>query len=337
VELTRAKATIHNVAGWLEGKGKLKDQVIVIGAHYDHLGHGGPGAIGKAAPDAIYHGADDNASGTAGVVLLARRFAALARDRDADRRSLLFVCFSGEERGLLGSQHMLAHIGELGIKHEQMVAMFNFDMIGRMKEDKVIVVGTGSGDLFEKLMKDAAAVTDVKAVSGGAVGGSDHQSFHARKIPAVHFYTGVHPDYHKPSDTADKVNHEGGVKTVELAARMILPLWASDSKVAWQTVRMAHPAAGGPTGSGAYLGVIPRYADLDANDGAAIDGASPGSPAEAAGLKSDDVIVGWNDKSVKNLQELTDRLRESKPGQEIALKVKRGGMDVVIKVKLGTR
>ena len=354
VELERKRVPVENVGAILPGTGELANEYIVIGAHFDHLGHGGMGAIGKSKPGDIYHGADDNASGTAGVVLIAQRFVELAKaDTDAPapaaapapatqpkpRRSILFVLFNGEERGLLGSAHMMRSLADLNIKQEQIVAMLNLDMIGRMKDDKVVGVGVGSGDKFEPWVKEAETIAGIKITTSGGdgIGGSDHQSFHARGVPAIHFFTGVHPDYHKPSDTSEKINVEGGVKVCEATIAIARKMWHSADKIAFQKVRMAHPAAGGPRGGGAYLGIVPNYASLDADTGCAIDGTSPGSPAEAAGMKTDDVIVGWDDKPVKNLKDLTALIAASKPGQEVKVKVKRADNEVELKVKLGTR
>ena len=340
VDMERIKADIHNVAGIIPGKGELKDQYIVVGGHYDHLGHGGMGALGPSGNDKIYNGADDNASGTAGVVMIARNFARLAavKEQPKDRRSMLFVCFSGEERGLLGSAHMLREMEELGIKHEQIVAMINLDMIGRMQENRLFAMGVGSGDKLEGILKEAVQGMDLDLdMKGSAAGGSDHQSFHAKKIPAIHFFTGVHRDYHKPSDTAEKVNNEGGAKTVELCTRIGALLWTSKEPIEYVQVRMAHPAAGGPRGSGAYLGIVPNYASAEATDGCVIDGTSDGSPAAAAGLKAEDIITAWDKKPIKNLYDLTDALRESKAGQEITLTIKRDGKEMKLKVTLGTR
>ncbi|MEX2214717.1 MAG: M28 family peptidase [Phycisphaeraceae bacterium] len=340
VDMERIKADIHNVAGIIPGLGELKDQYIVVGGHYDHLGHGGMGALGPSGDDKIYFGADDNASGTAGVVMIARHFATLAaaKEQPKDRRAMLFVCFSGEERGLLGSAHMLRQMDELGIKHEQIVAMINLDMVGRMQENKLFAMGVGSGDKLEGVLKEAVKNMNLKLdMSANAAGGSDHQSFHAKNIPAIHFFTGVHRDYHKPSDTADKVNFEGGVKTVDLCTRIGAALWTSKEPIKYVQVRMAHAGAGGPRGSGAFLGIVPNYASIDAEDGCAIDGTSDGSPAAAAGLKADDVITAWDKTPVKNLRDLTAVLGASKPGQEIKLKIKRDGKEMELKVTLGTR
>lgn len=355
VELEKRKAKVHNVAGYLPGWGKLKDEIIVIGAHYDHLGLGGAASLARGddrGKELIHHGADDNASGTAAVLMLTRWFhewenspSLPARNEDdLGRRTLLFVCFSAEERGLLGSAHMVKHPnettidGESGIELSQISAMLNMDMVGRMKDKTLLCVGTGSGDRFDELIKKSAEGLDLKAnVQGRSAGGSDHMSFQAKKIPAVHFYTGVHKDYHKPSDTAEKVNVEGAVQTCFLLAGIVQNYWQDATPIKFNTVRMAHPAAGGPRGSGAYLGVLPNYASLEAEDGCAIDGVSDGSPAAQAGLKADDVIVGWNKRTIKNLYDLTAAIRESKAGDEVNVKVKRDGKEIEIKVKLGTR
>lgn len=341
VKMERVKATVHNVAGVLPGAGKLKDEYIVIGGHYDHLGFGDIGSLARGGLRQTHHGADDNASGTAGVVISAATLAeaAKAQGAPADRRSILFVLFTGEERGLLGSAHMLRKPEELGIKLEQMVVMLNLDMTGRMEGNKLIASGSGSGDQFEALMSEISKPLNLNVVSsaGMGIGGSDHQSFHAKSIPAVHFFTGIHPDYHKPTDTADKINHEGGTKVAHLVSGMTLKMWDKTERMKFQTVRMAHPAAGGPRGGGAYLGIVPNYASMEATDGCLIDGTSNGSPAEKAGLKPDDKITSWNGKPVKNLHDLTALLAQSKAGDDIKVGLKRAGKDTEIQVKLGTR
>ncbi len=341
VKMERVKATVHNVAGVLPGAGRLKDEYIVIGGHYDHLGFGDIGSLARGGLRQTHHGADDNASGTAGVVISAANLAqaAKAQGAPADRRSILFVLFTGEERGLLGSAHLLRKPDELGVKLEQMVVMLNLDMTGRMEGNKLIASGSGSGDQFEALIKEVSTPLNLNVVSsaGMGIGGSDHQSFHARSIPAVHFFTGIHPDYHKPTDTADKINFEGGTKTAHLVSGMTLKLWDRTERMKFQAVRMAHPAAGGPRGGGAYLGIVPNYASMEATDGCLIDGTSNGSPAEKAGLKPDDKITAWNGKPVKNLHDLTALLAQSKAGDEISVGLKREGKDAEIKVKLGTR
>lgn len=341
VNMERVKATVHNIAGVLPGAGKLKDEYIVIGGHYDHLGFGDMGSLARDGLRQIHHGADDNASGTAGVIISAVALAQAAKASDApqDRRTILFALFTGEERGLLGSAYMLRKPEEMGIKLEQIDFMLNMDMTGRMNGNKLIASGSGSGEQFEAIMAQAAKPLNlhVASSSGMGIGGSDHQSFHAKSIPAVHFFTGIHPDYHKPSDTADKINVEGGVKSAHLVTSIVMSQWGASERIKFQAVRMAHPAAGGPRGGGAYLGIVPNYASMDATDGCLIDGTSNGSPAAAAGLKPDDKITSWNGKAVKNLQDLTNMLRDSKAGDEITVGLQRSGKPVEIKIKLGTR
>jgi C-terminal processing protease CtpA/Prc len=227
---------------------------------------------------------------------------------------------------------------EKGIKLTEFTAMLNMDMVGRMRENKLMAVGTATGDKFKAMIESAAKGMELKVnVEARAAGGSDQMSFHMKKIPAIHFFTGAHKDYHKPTDTAEKINFEGAVKTTNLLAVMVLNYWQKDVKINYIKARMAHPAKGGPRGFGAYLGVIPNYASLDADDGCAIDGVSDNSPAEDAGLKGDDVIIAWGKTKIKNLRDLTDALRSSKPGQKVKLTVKRKGKEINLTAKIGTR
>ena len=376
VEIERPKATIANVAGVLPGAGELADQVIVIGAHYDHLGYGQIGSM--AGVDEIHPGADDNASGTAGLVLLAQRFAqrvpGLRSDPKGDsttpppsdpasssdpapsasvsasssgststtssastsaslplppasRRTLLFVAFSGEERGLLGSAHMVKHLDDVGLEPSDIVAMLNMDMIGRMKQQTLFVLGTGTGDRWEALIEAAneRVGLDVQTQTK-PFGGSDHVSFQHQGVPSLHFFTGVHEDYHRPSDTAEKVNHRGAVRVLNLIEALIEQLWVAPDPVQFVSDSLSDDKSGGAfhgEGGGAYLGVMPDYMSMHGRDGCVVSSVLPGSPAQAGGLRGDDVIVRWDDQPVANVYDLSRMLHRSKPGDEITLEVYR--------------
>ena len=327
IEIERRRVSVANVAGFLPGAGSLADEVVVIGAHYDHLGFGEIGSL--AGVEAIHPGADDNASGTAGLVLLAKRYRDRATTASTGRdgyRTLLFIAFSGEERGLLGSTHLVKQIQDLGLGIDQVVAMVNMDMIGRMSDEKLYVLGTGTGDRWAELVEAANERVGL-AVKNQAepFGGSDHVAFHHRRIPALHFFTGAHEDYHRPSDTADKVNRQGAVRVVNLIDAVLEPLWTGRDRVNFQSdslsgsdvVDTAHASGGG----GAYLGVMPDYVSLDGQDGCALASVIPGSPAQKAGLLTDDVIVTWDGQPVRGVHGLSRMLRDSRPGQQVTLKV----------------
>ncbi len=340
VELEHPKAMVHNVAGVLRGRGALADEVVVVGAHYDHLGYGEIGSLAKGQDKGRIHpGADDNASGVAAVVLLAERFISLQRPADAGgpRRTLLFIAFSGEERGLLGSSYTLNNLDQLGVEQEQIVAMVNFDMIGRMRGRKLYAMGLGTGDGFEQLLDRANEPLGLNLRNDAqSFGGSDHASFQFREVPAVHLFTGSHSDYHRPSDTVDKVNAEGGVLAVALAERVIEMLDTQPERMAF----VAPPGGashGAVHGSGAYLGVMPDYSSLDGDEGCMLAGTVPNGPAKAAGLQSGDTILTWNGKPVRNVRGLMTRLGEDKPGDEVVLQVRRDGKLIKLTVTLGRR
>jgi len=225
-EVNRRAATIHNVAAVLPGFGALKDETVVLGAHYDHLGYG---EIGSAARrHAIHPGADDNASGTAAVMMLARRAVDPARrSRVRDRRTLVFACFSGEELGAHGSLHFVDHPRELAFDPHRTVAMVNFDMVGRMAGRRLTVMGAGTGDRWPAMIERAN--TDLQldlAVSRAMSRRTDHVPFHQRGIATLHLFTGLHEDYHRPSDTADRINAAGGAAVVDFAEALMRQLVA---------------------------------------------------------------------------------------------------------------
>jgi Peptidase family M28/PDZ domain/PA domain len=342
VELERPKTTIHNVIGVLPGSGALKNQVIIIGAHYDHLGYGEVGTF--VTGHVIHPGADDNASGTAGVLMLAEYFTKQVHNQDdaavpTPRRTLYFTSFSGEERGLLGSRYLVRHLDELGIKQEQIVAMINMDMIGRLKDDALLVMGVGTGKGLEEKVKAAAEGSGLKLkLSGGASGASDHASFYLIKVPAVHFFTGTHADYHRPSDTADKINAKGAVRVLNVVANLAESLWQDPNRIAFVAEEaQAHGGTAAFASGGAYLGIIPDYNTVDGTQGCGLDGVSPGSPAEKAGLQGGDLIVGWNGKPMGNVRDLAVFLANSKPKDKVKIKVKRKEKVIELEVELGSR
>jgi hypothetical protein len=220
VHLEKIARPTDNVVGVLRGADSaLKDEVVVIGAHYDHLGFGHYGTMDRNAEGQIHHGADDNASGTAVMLNLAARF---ARSRPAPARTLVFVAFTGEELGLYGSRHFVAHPP---FPLASMKAMINLDMVGRMKDNQLSVNSADTAKEFRAMIGRAAAGLDIEMKATG--GGSDHVSFLNHNVPAVHFYTGMHADYHRPGDTWDKLNVEGMVKVSDLVFTLVKELAAT--------------------------------------------------------------------------------------------------------------
>ncbi len=341
VRLDHPKTESANIGGIVAGEGDLADEFVVVAAHYDHLGYGEVGSMVEAR--ALHPGADDNASGVAGLIMLAERSAERAeRSRGGRRRSVLFLAFAGEERGLLGSAHFIKQLSDAGIDPSQLTAMLNMDMIGRLENRRLFVFGAGSGDRWKQLLEDANARSQLKLdPAGSAMGASDHQHFYLKQVPVLHFFTGVHGDYHRPSDTADKINAAGGAAVVQLIDSLVDELanepvrlaFAEDESIAGGATMFGAHAGGG----GARLGVMPDYASMDATDGCAVQTVIPNSPAKAAGLADGDVITHWNGQPIANVRELTAVLGGGEPGQQVTLTVRRGRSSLELDVTLGSR
>jgi hypothetical protein len=321
VEITRRAVPAYNVVGVIEGNDpKLKREYIVIGAHYDHLGRGGESSLAPNSSD-VHHGADDNASGTAGLLELARIFGG---QRGQLRRSLIFVAFSAEESGLIGSQ---AYVNNPAASLADTVAMINLDMIGRMKGNKLTVGGVGTSPEFRNLVERLNNGLTLQLSEDG-FGPSDHSSFYAKKIPVFFFYSGTHDDYHKPSDTADKINYEGQAKIVGFVAEIARAIDRGDARPAYAVARSQ--SSGRSTGFRVYLGTVPNYAE--SNDGMLLDAVRDDSPASKAGLKAGDKIVKLAGREIKNVYDYTYALGEMKPDQEYEVEVMRGGERLKMKL-----
>lgn len=344
VELTRKNAPAYNVIGILEGTDpKLKKEAIVIGAHYDHLGLGGAGSLADKQRG-IHHGADDNASGTAALLELARIFSA---NRKAIRRTIIFIAFSGEEEGLLGSDY---YVNNPVFPLQQTVAMINMDMIGRLKDNKLSIGGVGTASEWKDLIntknfveKDiASAATGNRTIAApitltpkfnltlneDGFGPSDHSSFYGKQIPVLFFFTGTHEDYHKPSDTSDKINYEGQAQIVSMVADIIKSIDADDKRPTYTVAKSSN--TGGRMSFNVTLGTIPSYAD--SGDGMLISGVSANSPAEKAGLKAGDKIVRLAGREIKNVYDYTQSLGEMKAGVEYEVEVIREGKKMTLKI-----
>ncbi|HEX7296780.1 MAG TPA: M20/M25/M40 family metallo-hydrolase, partial [Pyrinomonadaceae bacterium] len=368
-DVVRREVPAYNVIGVLEGSDpKLKNEIIIVGAHYDHLGRGGQGSL-AAKEGEIHHGADDNASGTAGVLELARIF---SRPEFRPKRTLVFMAFSGEEEGLLGSNYYVNHPL---LPLANTVAMINMDMIGRMKDRKVTIGGIGTAkewrDIVSASNKAQTMLVNVSANSSvplnknpkdddqtrvgmpivvsangrpivtansesafdltlqeDGYGPSDHSSFYSKQIPVLFFWTGTHSDYHKPSDTFDKINYEGEAKLLAFVARIILDLDKDEKRITFTTAKSDSTSRSG--GFRVYLGTIPNYAD--SNDGLLLDGVREDSPAAKAGLKAGDKIVKIGSRDVKNVYDYTFALGEMKAGQEYPIEVMRGTERLSLKI-----
>ncbi len=325
VEIRRETKVTRNVLGVLEGSDpQLKDEAVVIGAHYDHLGLGGDHSLAESAAPAIHHGADDNASGTAGILELAQYFAA---HRSEVGRSLVFMAFSGEEMGLLGSAHWVKNPT---LPLEKIAAMINLDMVGRMKADTVQVLGAGSSPAWKGLLEEANQPhrLQLKSGGGGSFGGSDHQSFYAKQIPVLFFFTGIHPDYHRPSDTWEKVNAEGEARLLQFVRDTTRRISHLTPRPPFSRTQEEQQAPS--PGFRVFLGTIPDYAEEVV--GVLLQGVREGSPAEKAGVKAGDVLVELGGKSIRNVQEYTTILSGLKANVEVAMVVVRKGERLSLKI-----
>jgi len=328
VDIETTRATVHNVLAWLPGQ---TDEYVIVGAHYDHLGRGNFDSLAPSQIGQIHPGADDNASGTAGVLELARM---LASERGKLKRSMLFMNFAGEELGLLGSAEWVKGPTRPLAKA---VAMINMDMIGRIKDDKVYIGGVGTGSTFKAVFEQAQKDAPFKIeYSAGGYSSSDHTSFVARKIPVLFFFSGLHSDYHKPSDTWEKINALSAARLLDMVDSVALQLADAHDPPAFQVVAEDKPpGGGGGSGYGAYFGSIPDFGQTE--NGVKFSDVKPNSPAAKAGLKAGDVLVQFGDKPIKNLYDFTDALRRSKVGDLVEVKVLRDGLPVRASVKLEQR
>ncbi len=328
VDIQRLSRTVHNVAAYLPGE---SDEYVVIGAHYDHLGMGEQFSLGT--PGQTHPGADDNASGTSGVIELARYFS----KQPKQKRGMMFLAFAGEELGLLGSAH---YVSNPYMPLNKAVAMINMDMIGRMRDGKIFLAGSGTGSSFKGMLAELTPKYNFKVdlSETAGYGSSDHTSFTTKQVPVLFFFSGLHGDYHKPSDTWDKIDAKAASQLLDLVADIAERL--ADGAERPQYVRVEPPAmrqggSGGGGGYGPYFGSIPDFAEPPT--GVRFADVRAGSPAEKGGLKGGDIMIEFDGKKVGNLQDYTYLLRQKKPGDEVVVKYLRNGETMETKVTLTKR
>lgn len=331
VNLEEERAPAENVVGILPGKAPQEQQeYLVIGAHYDHLGLGHFGTLDQRTAGMIHPGADDNASGTAVLLQVARR---LSQIEPKPARGIIFVAFSAEELGLHGSRHFVSQWPQLSA----IKSMINLDMVGRLRDDRITVFGTRSAPPFEAIVADAARQLELKLNPADGVGPSDHQSFYNKQIPVLHFFTGSHSDYHRPGDTWDKLNLAGMGRIADLVIASALAIAALPQAPQFTSLPSRPPSAesGERRLGGVYLGVIPEYSRNV--DGVLLAGVAPGSPAAAAGLREGDVIIQMAQRKISNIEDLTDALASHKPADQVTIMVQRGATNAALQTTLGAR
>jgi hypothetical protein len=341
VNVRRTRAQTKNVVGMLAGRDSAR--TLVLGAHYDHLGLGGESSL---APNtrAPHVGADDNASGVSVMLAVAEKLAA-RRPTGSNggsrgwrpEHSLVFTAFSAEEMGLVGSSHFTDQPPR---PLPTIEAMVNLDMVGRLRANRLSVMGVGSAselpDLVRGVNQDVrTARFELKTAEDG-YGPSDHQSFYKKNVPVLMLFTGAHADYHKPSDTWDKVSGRGLARVAAFTQALVESLDARPRLTFTKARSDASPGriAGGG-GFGAWLGTIPDY--MQTEGGVLLSGVRDNSPAAAAGLEANDVIVRFDGIRVDNIYDYTFALRTRKPGQEVRITVKRGGVERDLVATLGRR
>ncbi len=334
------QAKTDNVGGVIRGRGELKDQWIIIGAHYDHVGYGFFGSnSGREARGVVHPGADDNASGTSAVLILAGRLSKVYAElpEDANARSILLMTFSAEESGLNGSRHYTKHPT---LAADQVNIMLNLDMMGRLRKNSLEVSGVGSAAQLEEIVRPYFEKSGMRVVSQQTGGGpSDHASFNAVGIPVLFFFTGLHGQYHRPADVASLINPVGAIKIVDLAQKIAMEFAQRPEKLKHQQteggfrldmldqpIGAAEPAAAPATpiakvrvrlgikSDGEFKGTGVRLLDVTED-----------APAQSAGLQAGDVILSWNGAPVANITALMAELVKHNPGDVVKLGVKRGG------------
>jgi len=329
-ELIQHKVNTQNVVGYYAGTDEtLKNEYVIIGAHYDHLGFGGVGS-GSRMPDtiAVHHGADDNASGVCGIIELSKDITSTAK---GFKRSLIVVAFSAEEMGLLGSRYFVKN---LPVPKEKVVAMLNFDMIGRLNEKQSISVGgTGTAKEWDSILNRFSAGSGLAlALSPEGFGASDHASFYAENIPVLFFSTGAHADYHTPMDVWNKVNFQGMIQVLAFGDTLLTRLLNSTEKLTFQEAGPKE-RSGGRRGFKVTLGIMPDFTSTE-TDGLGVGGVTKGAPAERAGMLKGDKIVGLNGMPVTTIYDYMNRLKQLKPGQRVNVDVVRNGEKLVLIVDL---
>jgi hypothetical protein len=318
-----------NVAGYLKGNDpELKNEYIIIGAHFDHLGMGENNSLYTGDEPQIHNGADDNASGTAGLLELAEKFSV---HKDELKRTVLFAAFSGEEEGLLGSAYFADN---MPVTTGDVAMMINMDMIGRLNdENSLIVYGTGTSSNLEDVLNKNNSYEFVLTFNDEGYGPSDHSSFYGKKIPVLFFFTGTHEDYHRPSDDTEKINFDGEEQVLKYVYDVAMDIDNNDTKPDYIAVKRKD--TGRVSGIKVKVGTIPDFASNV--DGYKISGVSEGSPAQEAGLTGGDIIIKFGEKKISNIYDFTYALGDFVPGDTVNVVVKRGEEEITFQVELGAK
>jgi aminopeptidase YwaD len=330
-EIIPRKATTYNVAGYIEGSDPVKrNQWIILGAHYDHIGIGGAGSPSRT-PDttAVHYGADDNASGVASLIEIAEKFALNGKYPE---RSLLFLAFGAEEMGSVGSKHF---VDSSMIPLDSVSLMMNLDMVGRMKDGLLQVIGTGTsaelaGIITGLAIKDSILIT----TSPEGYGGSDQSSFYVKNIPVIFLTTGVHADYHTPGDIAEKLNYHEMVKVDDYAYQILDSISELDSMLTFRESGPKTASADRPFRGKVTLGIMPDVTSTDDSLGMRVEFVTPGKPADIGGMKKGDIILYVDGKPINNVYDYMFRLQKLNRGQQVIVTVDRNGVNLDLLIQL---
>lgn len=310
----------RNIIGMIEGE-EFPDRYIVLGAHYDGQGMGGAISMNMNAEPALHYSADDNASGTTGLIYLAREFA-----EERPQSSILIVAFSGEELGLIGSKHF---VDEMDIAADSVMAMINLDMIGRLNDNELNIFGTGTSSRWKEILSSVETDSLQITTSEGGMGASDHASFYQADIPVLHYYTGTHDQYHRETDTADLINYSGMVRVlehVEGVVRTVDSMLPSEMEFRESTDQRTVTRMR----DGVTLGIMPDYTYSDG--GFRIDEVRPSGPAEEAGFEDGDIIIGIDGKEVEDIYDYMEVLNTLESGDTIPVIIFRNEQEMKLEV-----
>lgn len=329
VTIEREHTTVSNIVGVLPAATPIDDRLVVVGAHYDHLGFGGDSSL-RPGTKAVHHGADDNASGVAVMLELAR----ILQKSDLSR-TVVFVAFTAEESGLLGSSHFVTN-GPL--KGRTIGAMINLDMVGRLRDGGLHVSGVGTGEGLQHIAQAASVGLPFRMTTDpDGYGPSDHMSFYLAQVPVLAMFTGTHAEYHTPDDTSDLLNADGMAQVATYTLRIVEALTKRPTLPAYVQVQSSSGGDRGGSGGRGYgprFGSIPAFGDTTTK-GVKVSGARPDSPAAKAGLQADDVIVRFGTYDVSGLDDFTFALRQHQSGDTVEVVIERGGERQTLRATLG--
>lgn len=352
ISLTRNGKTLKNVVGVLPGMGIRANETIVVGAHYDHLGFGSTGSLSFSASKEIHNGADDNGSGTASLIEVARELK-LRNELQPLPRRVVFIAFTAEESGLVGSQR---YVQDPLVPVKDTIAMLNMDMVGRLRNEKLIIYGTGTATEFTPLIDRLAEKSKFNLVKHpGGMGPSDHASFYQRSIPVLHFFTGLHKEYHRPADDSPLLNIAGMRKVSQMVVEAVEEIAKADARPSYQKVAggdelegLAEALLGGASDDLAvsvakpnkpdgipFLGISAR--DVSQAPGYLIHKVAENGPAAKAGLREGDLIVKIDSDPIEKASDVSPILKKLKPGQKVQMTLKRGEVDLGLEVTIGGR